>query len=434
MPITLRDYLTFPFNGGKGIRASQIADVDVPVLATNVDDLKTGRLGYTWRYAVRRSQDFTGDDFVHLLESAASGFPELTTPAFAGANTYFGAVAIPLAELEAAVEHDRFFGIDILSGDFNYRRREEPLYILGVPHRAWIGRFYLNPASDSELPLKLVPKPRLSRYPRYAIATAPAGVPAFGDAWGKAYSPVVPTGSYSGSRFVHLLLPHGTTPAPTWMAWNADGQGNIAGSFAATGVLQMVDSIPYAEYSSAAALDQPADVDELIVLPERADIAYFSPPTVLDQSDLGFTWYAGFYGYTISPHDHPENPVTTAVVQNADHVVSGSTPQLTLPGGPWDNSEYIPVPGVNTRYVRFIAQPQARDDVSGLIDIRLPYLSYDSLADVEASAEESFTRNWRLQANTVEIGGVTHEVWLNRQNQNLHNTAFGGATIYTFRG
>ena len=32
MSIVLRDFLTFPFNGGKGIRAAQIADVDVPAL------------------------------------------------------------------------------------------------------------------------------------------------------------------------------------------------------------------------------------------------------------------------------------------------------------------------------------------------------------------------------------------------------------------
>ena len=104
MPITLRDYLTFPFADGRGIRASQIADVDVPVLSTTVDDLKSGRLGYDWRFAVKRSQDFVGDDFVHLLESVSSEFPDLNRPAFAGVNTYFGAVAIPLAAPEAAVE------------------------------------------------------------------------------------------------------------------------------------------------------------------------------------------------------------------------------------------------------------------------------------------------------------------------------------------
>ena len=215
MPITLRDYLTFPFNAGKGIRATQIADVDVPALSTTVDDLKTGRLGYTWRYAIKRGQDFDSDAFVHLLEGASSGFPELVTPAFNDTDTYFGAVAIPLAEPEAAVLTDSGFAQDILN-NYTYRRLEEPVYILDVPHRVWAGRFYLNPllrtaSAHSSSPRRLAcPGTRVTPSRR-----RPTVVPAFGDIWSKSYSPVVPVGAYPGSRFVHLLLPHGTAPAPT---------------------------------------------------------------------------------------------------------------------------------------------------------------------------------------------------------------------------
>ena len=84
--------------------------------------------------------------------------------------------------------------------------------------------------------------------------------------------------------------------------------------------------------------------------------------------------------------------------------------------------------------MRFIAQPAAQDDVTGVIDIRLPYLTYNPLADIETSAEESFMRVWRRQMNTVDIGGITHDVWLNRISTTRHNTAFGGSTIFTFRG
>ena len=263
----------------------------------------------------------------------------------------------------------RAFRTDIFAGDFNYRRRLEPLYILGVPYRVWIGRFYLNPLSESEAPLALVPKLRLSRYARYAIATAAAAAPAFGDAWGKAYSPVVPVGAYAGARFVHILLPHGSAPAPTFVSWAADAAANIAAAFTATGAIQMVNAVPYAVFSSDAAIDQPAGVDELIVLPERANIPYFSPPTVLDNSDLGFTWYAGLYSYDLGPPPaHPDNPVTAALIAAGAHLVAVTTPQVTYPddGSGRTNSEYIPMAGANVRYVRYVAQPEAEADVTGI--------------------------------------------------------------------
>ena len=384
-----------------------------------IDDLKSGRLGYTWRYAILfRSQDPNGSDFVHLLTSAASEFPELTTPEFSDENTYFGAVAIPLDEPEAFVNTGGGFAQNILN-PFTHRRLPDPVYIddgIAVrPHRVWVGRFYLNPRFESGRELELAPRPRLSRYPRYVKATTTAAVPALDGSWQKSYSPVLPLGDWEGSsRYVHVALPHGTTPAPTIIARVADGAANVASQFAA-GPLRILSTAPYQVYSSNAALAEGVySGQELVVLPERDDIAYYEAPTVLPNNAVGFTWYAGFYDWPRDmPASHPENPVTAALIAAGVGVSQSTTEQIVMPADS-DGGAYAP--DDSRYYVRFLVQPASAGAVEGISSV--PAITYSPLADIEAGAATNWSTYWTAQPDDVEIGGVPHNVFLNRRSVN----------------
>lgn len=435
MAITLRDFLAFPFNGGRGIRASQIADVDLPALDSSVDAIKTGALGFEWYFAIKQTQDFRGGDFRPVVGRAvASSFPELEIPTISADSTWFGAIAWPIDTALAHVNKGDFFSSDQI--DRVYRRQLEPVWIPGSdsvlrPCRVWKGRHWLS-TRDGGDELTFVPRPRYANYYRFADASVVAATSP-NDPFTKSRTPQVALRDFGGlDRYLKVAVPE-EQPDPTWISLATSGSANILGSFAKLGPI-VIDTVACNLWVSDAPVDAATYSEgSLIILPERASVNYFEPPLVLDQADIGFTWYAGFYGYQITPFVHPANPVDAAVIQNVDHVVNGSTPQLTLPGGPFLNREYIPVPGANTRYVRFIAQPAAQHDVRGISDIRLPFLSYQSAVDFESGAVTSFTNNWRLQANEVDVGGTVYKVWLNRKSQNQHQNAMAGSTIYTIR-
>ena len=268
-------------------------------LDTAVTNLQAGRLHYTWRFALGfRSQVFDEGDFMHLLLSAASDFPQLVAPEFTEEDTFFGGIAIPLsAPLAGVVRGTGFSARDLLTDTgFYYRRVPEPLFIMGVPHRVYVSRYHLTRRSDSGAELTLTPRPKVAAYPRYAIATVAAAAPAFDDSWNKSYSPVIALGDFGGvARHVHVLLPHGTVPDPTLVMASVDGAANVAGAFMRAAGLYMIDGVPYAVRSSGPL--QPADYTnrDLIVLPQRDGVRYYEAPTTFPPQAVAFTWYMGFY-------------------------------------------------------------------------------------------------------------------------------------------
>ncbi len=430
MPITLRDFLNFPFNGGRGIRADQIADVDVPVLARNVDDIMSGRLGYTWRYAILfRSQSPSEADLVHQMHSASSEFPELTTPEFTQEDTYFGAVAIPLAAPEAYVNAERSLSANILDRGSRYRRLQDPVYVNGVPHRVYVSRYYLRPSWESGAQLTLVPRLRFSRYARYAISSVSSGHPAFSDSWTRSNSPVLTLDGFAGqARHVHIAIPHGTV-TPTRISLAAHGADNLAGAFTRAGSLLMIDGVPYAVYSSDNRLAAAAySGRSIVVLPERADIPYYEAPTVLADAAVGFTWYAGFYDWPSSGRQ-PTNPVTAALINAGTGVSSSSTAQIVMP----DDGDGDPYqPDANRHYVRFLAQPSTAAAIDGLYSV--PLITYDSLEAKQARATQWWTTSWNRQADDVVVNGVTYNVWLNRQTVSFwYSNPRSGERFHAFR-
>ena len=414
MAINFRDNITFLFNRGRGIRAVQIADVDVPALHTRVDDIKNQRLGFFWRFAVKRSQDFVEDDFLHLTESSSSEYPELDVPVFAGVFTYFGAIVTPMNEPEASVRVVAGFSSDFLAG--NYRRRLEPLYINDVPHRLYIGRFYLTPVFESGQELKLELRLRLSRYGRYVITTPTAAVPAFPEGWTKSYSPVAGLGDFAGQdRFVHIALPHGAAPVPTYVSAAEDGASNIAGDLTLDGSLVFLDTTPYAVYSSDSALSAATySGKDLVVLPERDGIFYHVAPTQLPNNPVGFTWYAGFYGFAAG--SHPLDPIDSDFISDGIGVSQSTMDQITMPDSGHDASYGI---DRTLFYVRFIAQPASAATIEG-VTVPVPTITYTSLADIQTVASNTFMNRWITQPNTVEINGVTYNVYLNRVSTNQY--------------
>ena len=287
MPITLRDFLKFPFNGGKGVRASQIADVDVPALSGMVVDLQNEKLPYKWRFAINKTQNFVGADFRHLLLSTYSPYRELNLPTYTDSD-YFAGIAIPLDAPEGNIS-TRY-----------YRRREAPLYITAddpndppVPHRLWISNNYL-PTRSSGSQLTLVPQLRLSRYSRYIAVTETAAVPQDDDAWRLSHSPVLSVQDFDGgARHVHIALPHGGA-APTDIRIATENSPNIVAQFPAAALRQFAgESGPHQVYSSAALPAATYSERDLIVLPERAGIPYYVAPTDFTPVDVGFNWRAG---------------------------------------------------------------------------------------------------------------------------------------------
>ena len=304
-------------------RANQIADVDVPALKTSVDDILAGKLGYRWYAAVRRTdQSFSGSDFQHSLEGSYSGFPELVFPEYTADNyTYIGAVATPLGVPEAHVYHYPFgpggFGGPVIydltadSGRGRFQRLREPLFIGGVPYRVYVSGSYLFTSSNySGATITLESRPQLASYDRYARATTGQAVPSYDSKWSQSTSAVVPVGGYTGSQYLHLLLLHGTAPAPTMVMWSQDGASNIP--VTATGSLQNINGVQYAEYTSDTPVAMPGGVNDLIVLPERDGIGYWNTPFPIPNADVGFTYQAGFYHQTTQ--FPPTSPIDAAVL------------------------------------------------------------------------------------------------------------------------
>ena len=428
MPITLRDFLSFPFNGGRGIRASQIADVDVPALHRSVSDVIAGRLGYRWYAAIRRvDHGFTGDDFVQLVNGARSDFPELTFPEFAAAETFLGALATPLNAPEALVEHalGRFLVYELTadSGLRRWWRVRSPVYILGDPYRFYVSPYFLSgPSQFSGATFKLTPRPALSSYDRYAVATDSAVFPDFGDSWSHSSSPVMRVDSFSGSRYVHLLLPHGTAPAPTSVTWAEDGAANIP--VTRLSGLAMIDGVVFARYTADAQVSQPANVGRLVVLPERDGIGYWEQPFVFPSDDVGFTWHGGFF--RIPTGFAPSNPVDALALADGDTVAS-TTHTITLPSDA-DGGDYNPDTGT---YVAWVAQPQSAADVNGIHSAG-PF-SYGTLADFQTRAATELAGKWQRQPEAAEWNGAMYDVWLNNRPGGILTRGQSGQRLYVTR-
>ena len=269
-------------------------------------------------------------------------------------------MATPLNAPETHVWHNisRFLVHDLTadSGSGRFRRVRAPLYILGEPYRLYLSASYLSSSyRHSGATLNLVPRPKLSSYNRYAILTETSTMPDFDSSWSRSPSPVIDVDSYSGSRYLHLVLPHGTAPEPTLTAWAEDGSAAIAMS--AVAGLEMIDGITHRRYTSDAAIDQPAGITRLVVLPERDGIGYWDPPYEFADADLGFTWYAGFFH--IASGFAPVNPVDAALL-GASETASSTTETVTLPSDS-DGGQYDPEDGT---FVAYIAQPEAAESRS----------------------------------------------------------------------
>ena len=103
---------TFPTEAAVNAETDGLG-IRVEAVEEGVDHLLAGRLGYVWRYAIGKTQNFVGTDFRHLLLSTHSPYPQLDLPEFSDSD-YFGAIAVPL---------------DAPEGNFStrtYRRRGGP--------------------------------------------------------------------------------------------------------------------------------------------------------------------------------------------------------------------------------------------------------------------------------------------------------------------
>lgn len=408
MPINFRGRIKFLFNKGKGIDKSQVDGFGE--LETDVLDLKSGKLGYNWYYAVKNSQDFVASDFTHLLEGASSGFPELDVPAFTDANTYFGAMATPLDVPEAEVARGQFSGNLLEDTGYSYRRLLVPQYIGGKPYRVYVGRRYLN-LFDSGAELRLTARIRLSAYNRFAISTPTSAMPtAISDAWARSTTPVIRLGDFGGSdRFLHIALPHGVGPAPTYAAVAVDGAVRIEDALTASNQLIFDGTVPYMVYTTNAALASSTySGKDFIILPERDNIPYYVAPTTLANGDVSFTWYAGFYSFRAG--SHPENPIDAAFINAGVGVSESMMDQIVLPS---DADGGLYQPDADRHYVRFVAQPATAAAIEGLYLI--PLLTYFTQAEIEAAAATSFTTYWTEQTNTIEVAGQTYKAWLDRR-------------------
>ena len=454
MAVTIRDFFTFPFNSGRGIRAAQVegvfpaAQLDPSVVGA-VDDLKEGRLGFTWRFGLGfRNQSFDDADFLSLVTGASSEYPELQTPEFAEEDTWFSKIATPLDAPEAEIVFGgAYFQNDILSvaGSTSYRRFREPGYINGVPHRIYVSRLYARPWNYSDVELRLTPRLRQSRYPRYATLSAFGSPPGFSGDWSKSYSPVIPLGAFPGgaNQYAHVLLPHGVAPEPTLIARAAAGSANIAAMFTRASSLEMVGNVPHAVYSSDAPLDAATySGQDLVVLPERDGIRYYEPPTAFPNDDLGFTWYSGFYS---RPSGGPgallARPILDDLVGNTDgnnlqievSHVQGTTRQLVLPDNN-DGGAFAPTGTGNRFAVRFLVVP-ANVVPTGLLTV--PLITYEPLATFGEPFDHNWSRQWgpatdpNFPAPTqITIGGVAHHVWIESAGGRLSTGELGGARVH----
>ena len=442
MPITFRDFLTFPFNEGRGIRASQLEgkidknQIDSEFIKS-VDNLLSGKLGFEWYLAIKNSQAFVPIDFIDESRiNVKSEYPDMNLPIIPNDDYYFAAVAIPYTAREAALDYGgRVFGLNQLfdSGSI-YRRQEIPIYLPNfngtIPHRLFISRFGISPSTflaASEWILSI--RHRVSDYNRYWILSSDAqpDVSTYQN-WNKSYTPLIELGDFEGGdKYLHLAVRQDIPPTSISIA--AYGIANIFNSFRASGQFDDSD-IDYQVYSSINRLDAATYSEkDLLILPERLDLAYYEAPTVLPDEALASNWYAGFYSWA-KGDQQPENPVDAALINAGVGITESNSQQITMPDEGDAGGIYSPDDGEN--YVRFFVQPASFGAIAGIFSI--PIITYASLSEIMTAAQLSWETHYTQQVNDVIINGVTHNVYLNRKNlDQWTSNAKGGETFLTFR-
>ena len=439
-------------NAGLGVLERSIGSVwgQADEVTRKVDDILAGKLGYTWYFAIKETQDFTGDDFVHELGgriiTSNSEFPDLVTPEFDEVNTFFGAIAIPLdihdGEISTgAILHDQGYIYNL-----SYRRLMEPVFIHDRPYKVYVGLFMLNPEFYSLAARRWESRPVVYPWlPMYAIATETPQAPDFSDDWIRSNTPILNLPDFGGvDRYVHIL--RRANPDPNIIMLNESGSMNIVNSFERGFTPIMANGLALYPFTSNVALSHgDYSSQELIVLPNRSDISYFSPPTVFADEDIGFTWYAGFYsrpaGGSAPILDRPiidelqSNSGVGTNIGDVDYSMS-TRRQLVLPDNN-DGGRYQP--SGNNRYaVRFIAIPVGVAQPSGLLEmLRTDYRTEESI--VEAS-ETEWVDNWRHQRGTpgsvgptpIMINGVEYYVYHNRAGSRLIFNQYGGRRLHLF--
>ena len=432
MAITLRDFINFPFNNGKGIKAIQVADVDLPKIDKNVEALMTGRLGYVWKFAIDTTQNFTEDSFIHLLTSASSEFPELISPTFTELDTYFYGIATPLNVSEASIIRSGGYSQNLFDAGVS-RRIPIPLYINNIPHRVYISNYHANPLYQSAIEYILHPRLRLSGYKRYVITTDLADFPTDSDEWSYSNTSVALLNNFNNvNKYCHIALPRGVAPEPNFISVSNPNAVNIANLFTinSSGTLLMVNNVPYDVYSSNVKLAYNIySAKDLIILPERSNIQYYREPTTLTNNDIGFTYYAGFYNWTMG-EAHPLEPVTEALINAGVGVSESTTEEIVMP---MDSDEAIYSPNNDNYYVRYILLPSAQDTITGIY--QTPPITYQTLAEIMTWATNWWTEIWSAQPNNpISIGGVNYDVFLNRQSISLWGSSpISGQRLHIFR-
>ena len=388
------------------VRLSAIFD-----LTKDVSDIKAGRLGFTWRYAVKDTQNFVGSDFTGS-DSSSSEQSELTPPVVTLGESKFSAIAIPISAPIGEVSYVRGLG-NILT--FTFLRVEVPIWIDNVPHR-----WYVTPQRQSALlinaDLRFTRNTR-SLYKRYIAVLNDQSYTAdsfttYND------SPLIDVPDFGGAaRFLAFALPAGTT-APTMVRLNNPLSGNVINSFTKQATQIEKDGVMYDVYLSNTIVSTIFSNMQIIVLPE-SDMRYFSPPISLPNVDQGFTWYGGVASWVGT---HPENPVSSTDIPSGTYTVSDTDQDIILPDTvPRDNS------------VTFIAQPVTSDAVTGVLSLNPNILNYRTLAELQTEAETNFQNNWNEQTDRVTVSGVEHRVYLNRISTQVWRRPTGGRRIYVYR-
>ena len=390
-----------------------------PAVIKDIDDLKTGRLGFSWYYAIKNSQTFGPIDFIdETRPNAVSEFPELQTPVLPddGMN-YFEGIAIPYTAREVIINEEQVFGSGNQLDDdgYQFRRQENPSYINDIPHRVFASRFWRHrrfSSASRELVLKI--RQRVSDYTRFVLVdnNSIVGTP-LGDAWESSIVPVVNIGDFQGSdKYVHFAVP--IANAPDMVHLSSPATPNIFSLFRISGG-ETYNGVAYRYYSSNNRLDAATYSNEqLLILPERPNLLYHVDPLVLPDAAVGGTYYAGFFSWPKTTVPMPENPVTPAFIAAGVGVVSSTTQQVVMPtdsdGGRYD-------PDSDNHYARFVAQPVTMDGIDGIYNVSgIPL--YNALSEIEALAQTSWDSYWTVQPNTIMLSGIEHNVYLNRVSVN----------------
>ena len=379
----------------------------------DVEDIKSGRVGFTWYHAYHSTQDFTGAIFEQSFGVEESEFDDITFSEFT-LTTMFDAFALPLNEPDFQILGIGFFSSDILSS--GYRRQEEPIYIFDEPYKLFKSRYYIHTAYSGDL-LNLNLLHRLHRYSRYVAISDDTSVNTANENRVKSYGPVQSLPDFGGiDKYVWFFVPT-VAIVPTTVALAIEGSSNIFSDFVKQGSQFDIDGTRYYVYRSINKLAHgDYSGNDIYILPEHDDINYFVPPTIYPDADVGFDWYAGFYAANIEPE---LNPIDAALVLTGE---VSSSEQITMPtdadGGVYD-PDYPGRPGSRVIWVRYIAQPEAQPEPTSAFIV--PDFSYATLEELEATGV--WSSYWQEQPNNpIVINGVNHNVYLNRQSSNTHST------------